>query len=188
MTFKKKIPIGKYMLVSKQISKTELTRRDKFCHEYVLNGQIATQAYISAGYKVKNENVAGVAAFRLLRDVRIRERISELQIAYTEKLTMKREHVLEEMSDLASFDTADLFDENGQLLHILEMRSSARKSVQEIELRIDENGTTIGKVKVGRDKSNNLDRIAKHYNIYEDHQAGQGNFTVIHVHPSDKNL
>ena len=51
-----------------------MTKQDLFVKEYLkdLNG---TQAYIRAGYKVKDENSAAVMANRLLRNVKIQEKI-----------------------------------------------------------------------------------------------------------------
>ena len=49
-----------------------MTKQDLFVKEYLkdLNG---TQAYIRAGYKVKDENSAAVMANRLLRNVKIQK-------------------------------------------------------------------------------------------------------------------
>ena len=51
-----------------------MTKQDLFVKEYLkdLNG---TQAYIRAGYKVKNENVAAVYASKLLRKPKVQEKI-----------------------------------------------------------------------------------------------------------------
>ena len=55
----------------------ENPRQEAFCQELSKCGN-ATEAYIRAGYKVKNANVAKSAASRLLADVRVRARIKEL--------------------------------------------------------------------------------------------------------------
>ena len=43
-------------------------------------------------------------------------------------------------------------------------------------------------VKFSGDKMLALEKLAKHYNIFEDNHVNQANFTVIHIHPADKSL
>ena len=52
--------------------------QENFCVEFVRCGN-ATQAYKNAGYKVRSDNIAAVAAARLLRNVKVRKRIDELR-------------------------------------------------------------------------------------------------------------
>ncbi len=189
MTAKKNAPARKKIQAGKQIAKIELNRRDKFCHEFVLNGQNATQAYLSAGYKVKNENVAGVCAFRLLRDARVRSRIQELQTQYHELLTQTREQVIQEIDRLSKFDPIEFLDEKGGLLPLHQMSETARKAIQEMELVINEDGATMAKVKQSKDRRGYLDMMAKYYNIYEQHQnAGTGEINVVHYCEMDAYL
>ena len=58
-----------------------MTKQDLFVKEYLkdLNG---TQAYIRAGYKVKDENTAAVNASKLLRNTKVQEKI---QVAMKER-------------------------------------------------------------------------------------------------------
>ena len=51
---------------------------ENFCVEFVRCGN-ATEAYKRAGYKVRSDKVAGVAAARLLGNVRVQSRIAELR-------------------------------------------------------------------------------------------------------------
>ena len=53
--------------------------QENFCVEFVRCGN-ATQAYKNAGYKVRSDKVAGVAAARLLGNVRVQKRIEELRL------------------------------------------------------------------------------------------------------------
>ena len=52
-------------------------KQEKFCLEYARLGN-ARQAYINAGYECKNENSIDASASRLLSDVKVQERLSEL--------------------------------------------------------------------------------------------------------------
>lgn len=51
--------------------------QEAFCLEYAASGN-ATDAYKKAGYKTKNDNVAAAAAARLLRTVKVQERLQEI--------------------------------------------------------------------------------------------------------------
>lgn len=59
--------------------------QDKFCQEFIANGDNATQAYMKAGYKYKNYNTATVSAKKLLGTPKIQNRIAELRRELGEK-------------------------------------------------------------------------------------------------------
>lgn len=52
-------------------------KQEKFCIEYAKSGN-ARQAYKSAGYACKNDDVIDAAASRLLSQVKVKERLAEL--------------------------------------------------------------------------------------------------------------
>jgi phage terminase small subunit len=52
-------------------------KQEKFCLEYAKSGN-QTQAYIKAGYNVKNDETAAVNASRLLKNANVKERLAEL--------------------------------------------------------------------------------------------------------------
>lgn len=52
-------------------------KQEKFCLEYAKCGN-ARQAYISAGYKHKKDNVTDACASRLLSNAKVKERLAEL--------------------------------------------------------------------------------------------------------------
>lgn len=175
---------------SKKIAKVELTRRDKFAHNYVLNGQNGTQAYLNAGYKCKIES-AWVGAHRLLRDIKVRERVAQLQNEYHDKLTHTREQTIQEIDNLGHFDPIDMFDDDGKMLPLQMMPAIARKMVNKIEMSLDkdENLASILKVEYGKDKRGYLDMAAKFHNLYDSHQnAGNGVIKVMMYCPQDANL
>lgn len=51
---------------------------ENFCLEIVQSGN-GTEAYKKAGYKVKSDNAAAVGAAKLLRKVKVQQRIAELR-------------------------------------------------------------------------------------------------------------
>lgn len=170
----------------KKLAKAEIDRRDIFCIEYASNGGNGTQAYLSAGYK-QTPN-ARQSASRLLTIPHIQNRIRLIREKMHDDLVMTKKEVLRETSLLASFDPRRLLDEDGNMRHLLDMDEATAKSIQELELSVDDEGNTNGKVKFGKEKRAAIDMLNRHYNNYEGRQLGQTNFTVIHVHPADKNL
>lgn len=52
-------------------------KQEKFCLEYAKTGN-QTQAYIKAGYNVKNEETAAANASRLLKNANVKARLAEL--------------------------------------------------------------------------------------------------------------
>lgn len=80
-----------------------MTKRDLFVKEYLkdLNG---TQAYIRAGYKVKDENSAAVMANRLLRNVKVQEKIQAAMKEREKRTEITQDRVLKEIANLAFTD------------------------------------------------------------------------------------
>lgn len=54
-------------------------RYEKFCEEYVRNGDNATEAYKAAGYKADNQHSAESRASRLLKNAEVQNKIAELK-------------------------------------------------------------------------------------------------------------
>lgn len=52
-------------------------KQEKFCLEYAKTGN-QRQAYIKAGYNIKSDAATDAAASRLLRNVKVQERLAEL--------------------------------------------------------------------------------------------------------------
>lgn len=80
-----------------------MTKQDLFVKEYLkdLNG---TQAYIRAGYKAKDENSAAVMANRLLRNVKIQEKIQAAMAEREKRTEITQDRVLKEIANLAFTD------------------------------------------------------------------------------------
>lgn len=82
-------------------------KHDLFCREYVSDKNLnATRAYKSV-YKVKNDNVAGVNAFNLLKNPKIKERIAELMAERTKRLEITADDVMKEVWAIASARITD---------------------------------------------------------------------------------
>lgn len=75
----------------------DLTQKQAlFVSEYLKNGGNATQAYLKAGYKAKDEKVACTAGTRLLRNVRISRAIAERQKQRNERLQLEEDFELKQ--------------------------------------------------------------------------------------------
>lgn len=105
----------------------ENVKQEAFCLHYAKTGN-ATESYTKAGYKAKNDNVAAVSAARLLRNVKVMERLQELadevrseKIAditeIQEYLTsvMRREHCEHTVVVLSKKTSKYVPDENGTM-------------------------------------------------------------------------
>ena len=180
------------MATSKSISKAELNRQDKFCLYYVVNRGNAAQAYRDA-YPKCNPNSARQLGYLLLQNLDIQKRIRELKDEHHEHLMATHKEILQEVSELATFDPIEMLDpESGRLLTLGEMPPAARKSVNEIEMIIgDDDGVPfrMAKVKYGKDKKGYLDMLMKHYNQYEAHRiAGSVQPMTVMLVPEDANV
>lgn len=78
-----------------------------FCKEYIIDFN-ATRAYKSAGYKFKNDNVAGVSANRMLIKPKIAQKINELKEDREKKLEVNAEWVLKEAIEIYKIAKGEL--------------------------------------------------------------------------------
>ena len=92
-----------------------MTKQDLFVKEYLkdLNG---TQAYIRAGYKVKNENVAAVYASKLLRKPKVQEKIQAAMKEREKRTEITQDKVLNEIANLAFTDRTEIVNLNNRVI------------------------------------------------------------------------
>ena len=135
------------------------------------NGFNASAAARSVGYSVIS---AATHGSRLLRNDQIIRRVAELREDIDNDLILSAEEVLAEASKLASFDPAELFDEDGRLIPIHELDNVVTSNINEVEMETHEvNGEVRQvpvKVKAGRDKKFGMELLAKYHNLLEKHQ------------------
>jgi phage terminase small subunit len=85
----------------------KLTKMQKrFCDEYLIDLN-ATRAYKAAGYKVKNDNSAGVLGHRLLRDVKIRDYLEKRMKDREKRTEITQDRVLKELAKIGFADIKD---------------------------------------------------------------------------------
>lgn len=73
-------------------------KHEKFCQEYMVNGFNASKAYQSV-YEV-SDKVSDAAASRLLKNVRIKERLDELKKENQQYYQITKEELLNDLKDI----------------------------------------------------------------------------------------
>lgn len=154
-------------------------RRDRFIHEYLVDGN-GTAAAIRSGVE---EVSARVAAHRWLQVPEVRQRIAELREKDAQLANVQRARVLAEQLLLATSNVVDLFDpETGRPLAPHELPREVAACVQQVELTheevLDEDEVPVRVVKVKyrmHPKAGALDSLFKHLGMYEadNRQAGE---------------
>lgn len=104
-------------------------KKIKFAVEYIkeLNGR---QAAISAGYSAKT---ADQAASRLLKSVKVQEKIKELQKIQEETSLVKAEDIIKELANIGFSDVRKIFNQNGGLKEIQELDDNAAACISSVE-------------------------------------------------------
>lgn len=88
---------------------TSLSNQQKlFCQKYLELGMNGTQAYLSVYKNCKKEETAMAGASRLLRNVKVKEYIEELQSKVEEKAIVTIEDIVKELSVIAFGDRTEL--------------------------------------------------------------------------------
>jgi len=144
-----------------------------FADAYLLDPERnAKAAYVAAGYKARG-NAAEVNAAKLLRHAQVaayvatREAKARAKAEKTHDVTQER--LLTELAGIAYADPADMYDEDGKLLHVKDMPERIRRAIASVEY--SDSGA---KIKLWS-KTQGADMLAKHLNLYEKHQkAGLG--------------
>jgi len=146
----------------------KLTKKQEiFVYEYLTNGFNATQAYLKAGYKAKNENTAATSAYKLLRNPKIKKKIQEELSKRREKYKATVKNVIEELSYIAFSDLFNLIEISSEgyitLKNIDKLPLEDRKSIH--SLTYDPKTGSI-KIKM-HDKLKALELLGKHLGMFE---------------------
>lgn len=88
---------------------TSLSNNQKlFCQEYLKLGMNGTQAYLNVYKTCKKEETAMASASRLLRNVKVKEYIEELQSKVEEKAVVTIEDIVKELTAIAFTDRTNI--------------------------------------------------------------------------------
>lgn len=137
--------------------------QQRFVDEYLVDLN-ATQAAIRAGYSAKTAEQQGP---RLLGNAGVRAAIDARVAKRSERVEVKADDVLRELLRLGMSDPAGAFDDAGNLLPIRQMPLEVRRAIAGVEVRKDENGAVITKVKWW-DKTKGLDLLGRHLRLFVD--------------------
>lgn len=170
-------------------------KKELFAREYLkdLNG---TQAAIRAGYSVKT---AQEQASRLLSNVMVQSRISELKAERNEEVGIDAAYVLRRLVEIDQMDAADILDDEGNMLPVSSWPKVWRTSLSGMDInRLKMSGksddddsefeTTIQKIK-WPDKVKNLELLGKHVTVqaFKDNVKTEQSGTVqlVNYTPAD---
>lgn len=104
-------------------------REDLFVAEY-LKTLDATAAAIAAGLSKRSAKTLGS---RMLQRPRVQELIRAKQTKQLQRIDMDAERIKQEIFNIATFDPAKLFDDNGQPLQIKDMPPEVRACIKRVQ-------------------------------------------------------
>jgi phage terminase small subunit len=144
---------------------TELTaQQERFCREYIIDLN-ATQSAIRAGYSDKTADVQGC---RLLGNVKVASRISELKAQRVDEVKTDANYVLKRLLEIDALDVADIVDESGDLIPVKNWPKAWRTSVNAIEVvqmkSTEDVVAYLKKIKIP-DKIKTLELLGKHIDV-----------------------
>lgn len=136
----------------------------RFCQEYVIDGN-GKQAAIRAGY---SEKTAEAQASRLLSNVKVKKRISEIQSEISLDLGVDAKYVRRRLMELVELDVGDLLRDDGSLKPIKEWPTEWRKNISGIDIsEIGQGDDVVGILKRVKwpDKVRGLELLGKHIDV-----------------------
>lgn len=92
-------------------------KQKRFCEEYLIDLN-ATQAYIRAGYSVKNENSAAASATELLRNPKIKAHIAGLRQKQQKRTEITADKVIAELAHIAFARMSNVVSVNRSVVEI----------------------------------------------------------------------
>ena len=158
-------------------------KKRRLVREWMNNGYHATNAAITLGYSAAT---AAQAVSRIFAEPEVIEYITQVQQKIDDELDFDRVDILNEMGRIALADTRQIFNEDGTLkpIHMLDDDTAAAVKSVKVVSRALGHGKDVEiehthEVQLHA-KQPALTDLAKHFNLYEDHQkSGKGEMTVI---------
>lgn len=139
-------------------------KQQRFVDEYLIDLN-ATQAYIRAGYAVKNEDVAAATASKLLRNAKVQEAIQEAQTKRQEQTQIDAAYVLRRLVEIDQMDVLDIMDDQMKIRPVNEWPKVWRQYVVNLEnLELSDGEGCFKKIK-WPDKVKNLELLGRHVSV-----------------------
>lgn len=162
-------------------------RERLFCHEYVRLHGNGTQAAIAAGY---SQASAAELASRLLRKIKIRALIEELNKRLLTRVDSSAESVLRELRLVAGSRLAEVFDAEGNVKPIEQWSEAEKAALSKVEVEELFAGAGRDRVEIGRlrklamaGKLEALGMLAKHHGLLKDEVEVSGTVEIRLVDP-----
>ena len=146
-------------------------KQKQFVLEYVKdkNGR---QAVLRAGYSTKNPDQV---FNKLVRISSVKEAVDQELKKQEDRLRITSDEVMKELANIARFDIADIYDENGSLKNIHDIPKEARMAISAVQADelfegFGKDRERIGETKRVRlwDKLKALELIGKHFKMFTD--------------------
>lgn len=139
-------------------------KQQRFVEEYLIDLN-ATQAYIRAGYTVKNDETASVMASRLLGNDKVQATIQEALKARQERTQIDSDYVLKRLVEIDQMDVLDIMDDDGNVKPLRDWPKIWRQYISNIEtISMDDGEGWLKKIK-WPDKVKNLELLGKHVSV-----------------------
>ena len=156
-------------------------RHECFVQEYLLDLN-QTQAYLRAGYKVKDAETAGTMASRLMANAKVRARVEELMAERSRRTGVNADRVVRELARLAFVNAPDVID-----IASATIREDATKedtaAIQSVKVKTvngEEFDSIEREIKL-TDKVKALELLGKHLGMFTDKlQVAGGLGVTIH--------
>ena len=133
-------------------------KQQRFVEEYLIDLN-ATQAYIRAGYAVKNDETASVMASRLLGNDKVQTTIQEALKARQERTKIDADYVLKRLVEIDQMDVLDIMDDDGNVKPLRDWPKIWRQYISNIEtISMDDGEGWLKKIK-WPDKVKNLELL-----------------------------
>lgn len=107
-------------------------KEQRFAEEYLKDFN-ATRAADRAGYQASTRGSLGSTAQGVLKKPEVQEYLDFCMMEVQERNDIEIDEVVSLLADIARFDIADLFDEDGNFKPIHEIPKAARMSIEGIE-------------------------------------------------------
>lgn len=161
-------------------------KQENFCQHFVKHGSM-TDAYISA-YETKNMkySVVGRRASDMVRKPNVAQRLNEIRQEIIQANKPVLDKVVAEIANIAMFDIAELYDENGNFKDINSIPKAARSSIVSIKTFEEYDGKGKSRKSIGQvrevkilNKLDAFEKLMKHLGGYEMDNGQKGNKVMI---------
>ena len=149
-------------------------RQETFCLEYHKTSDIPG-SYRKAGYKPLNDNSCSAGASQLLRNIKIKSRLAELQERTANRVEISAARVINELGRIAFSDPRKVIGNDGAIVDPKDWDDDMAGAVAGLETEKIYAGKGKDKVFAGYtqkiklwDKNTALGNLAKHFNLLND--------------------